>query len=32
MGTELIYKTFKRADAVLYKAKNESRGRVVIGV
>ncbi|MCH1928815.1 diguanylate cyclase [Shewanella sp. A25] len=32
MGNELINETFERADAALYKAKNESRDRVVIDV
>lgn len=32
MGNELIHETFERADAALYKAKHESRDRVVIDV
>ncbi|HCE50949.1 MAG TPA: deoxycytidylate deaminase, partial [Shewanella baltica] len=32
MGSELIHETFERADAALYKAKHESRDRVVIDV
>lgn len=32
MGNELMHETFERADAALYKAKHESRDRVVIDV
>ncbi|GIU13814.1 GGDEF domain-containing protein [Shewanella glacialipiscicola] len=32
IGSELIHETFERADAALYKAKHESRDRVVIDV